>query len=105
MTKTSAHDRVPSGWEQARTDRPDREVLQRAGLEWCGSHRFPVAHRWTPETLVGFVYSTSFLSREVLGDLADEFEEDLRRELASSDPTEHFSQTITFTYELARRPT
>jgi len=105
MTKTNAHDRVPSGWEQARTDRPDREVLQRAGLEWCGSHQFPVTHHWSPETLVGFVHSTSFLSREVLGDLADEFEEDLRRALASGDPTAHFSQTITFTYELARRPT
>jgi len=41
---------------------------------------------------------------EVLGDLADAFEEDLRRELTSSDPTGQLAQTIGFAYELARCP-
>ncbi len=104
LTKLNAHDRVPAGWEQARAERPDREVLEGAGFEWCGSYQFPITHQWTPEALVGFVHSASFLSSEVLSDLADEFEDDLRRELASGDPTGQFSQTIDFAYELARRP-
>jgi SAM-dependent methyltransferase len=104
MTTMNAHDRVPAGWEQARRDRPDREVLQAAGFQVVGSYPFPVAHQWTPGALVGFVESTSFLSHEVLGDLTDDFDADLRRELASSDPTGQFAQTIDFAYELARRP-
>ena len=104
MTKVNAHDRVPPGWEQVRAERPDREVLQAAGFQVVGSYQFPIAYQWTPEALVGFVSSTSFLSHEVLGDLADDVEEDLRRELASSVPTGQLSQTIDFAYELARCP-
>jgi ubiquinone/menaquinone biosynthesis C-methylase UbiE len=104
MTKVNAHDRVPAGWEQVRAERPDREVLEAAGFEVVGSSQFPVAYEWTLEALVGLVYSTSFLSREVLADLTDDFEADLRRELASGDPTGQLSQTIGFAYELARCP-
>ena len=104
MTKMNAHDRVPTGWEQDRAERPDRDVLQAAGFQVVGSYQFPIAHQWTPEALIGLVYSTSFLSREVLADLADDFEEDLRRDLTSSVPTGELSQTIGFAYELARCP-
>jgi len=100
----NAHDRVPPGWEQDRAERPDRDVLEAAGFRMVGSYQFPTAYQWTPEALIGLVYSTSFLSREVLGDLADAFEEDLRRELTSSDPSGQLAQTIRFAYELARCP-
>ncbi|HXQ19834.1 MAG TPA: methyltransferase domain-containing protein [Acidimicrobiales bacterium] len=102
--KVKAHDRIPPDWERVRADRPDGVVLQGAGFQVIGSYQFPIAYQWTPEALVGFVYSTSLLSKEVLADLADEFEEDLRRELTSSDPTGQFFQTIEFAYELARSP-
>ena len=105
MTTMHAHDRVPPGWEQDRADRPDREVLDAAGFQVVGSYPFPIAYQWTPEALIGFVYSTSFLSRDVLADLADDFEADLRHELTSSDPTGQLSQTIGFRYELACCPT
>jgi ubiquinone/menaquinone biosynthesis C-methylase UbiE len=100
----NAQDRVPPGWEQIRAERPDREVLQAAGFQMVGSYEFPIAYQWTPEALVGLVYSTSFLPYEVVADLADDFEEDLRRELTSSEPTGQLSQTIRFAYELARCP-
>jgi ubiquinone/menaquinone biosynthesis C-methylase UbiE len=103
MTLVKAHDRIPPGHEQEQTDRPDLVVLQESGFEVVGSSQFPTPHQWTPETLIGFVYSTSFLPRAVLADLADEFEDDLRRQLTASDPTGQFSQSIGFAYELARR--
>src|SRR4029077_3784576 len=70
-----------------------------------GSFEFPVGYRWTPEALIGLVYSTSFLSHAVLGDLTEDFEAELRRALPASDPTGPLAQTIRFAYELARRPT
>ena len=104
MTTLNAHDRVPAGWEQDRAERPDREVLEAAGFQVVGSSAFPTPHRWTPDALIGFVSSTSFLSHAVLADRAGDFEADLRRELTSSDPTGLFSETIDFAYELARTP-
>jgi len=104
MNKVNAQNRVPPGWEQVRAERPDREVLQEGGFQVVGSYQFPIAYQWTPEALVGLVYSTSFLPYEVVADLADDFEEDLRRELTSSDPTGQLLQTIGFAYELARCP-
>lgn len=56
-------------------------------------------HEWTVEALIGFVYSTSFLPRSILGELADDFEEEMHTRLGPA------RQTIDFAYELARRPT
>jgi ubiquinone/menaquinone biosynthesis C-methylase UbiE len=105
MTTMKAHDRIPPDWERVKAERPDRVVLQQAGFELVGSYQFPIAYQWTPEELVGFAYSTSFLSKDVLGGMANAFEEDLKHELTSSDPTGGLWQTIEFVYELARRPT
>jgi len=104
MAKAEVDSRIPPNWEQARAERPDVTVLEESGFEVVGSYHFPTVHRWTSETLIGFVYSTSFLSLEVLDNLAHDFEEDLRRDLISADLTDSFSETIDFAYELARRP-
>lgn len=48
----------------------------------------PVVHEWTPDAIVGFAYSTSVLSRAVLGDLGPEFKADLTRQLRAHDPAD-----------------
>jgi len=102
--RTAAQGRIPPGYERARKDRPDLAVLDESGFRRAGSYEFPTAHEWTPETLIGFAYSTSVLSREALGGLAPHFEAELRRELRASEPTGRLRQTIEFAYGLARRP-
>ncbi len=99
-----AEERVPAGWEQPRRERADADVLAAAGFEPVRSSRFPTAHDWTVEALIGFVYSTSALPRAVLGDRSEEFERDLRRELGSYAVANRLRDTIDFAYELARRP-
>jgi SAM-dependent methyltransferase len=98
-----ARPRVPEGWEQAMDHDPHAQVLQRAGLSYEGTFEFPVVQRWSVESLVGVVYSTSFLNRTVLDDLADQFESDLRSRLLACCPDGVFDQDLTFAYELARR--
>jgi SAM-dependent methyltransferase len=97
-------DRVPSAYEQDRRDRSDREILRDAGFEVLGKWEFPAAREWSFEALVGFLYSTSVLSRAALGDYAPALEEDLRRELGAHEPGVLFRQETAFAYELARRP-
>jgi hypothetical protein len=83
---------------------PDRTVLTAAGFQPLHSARFPTAYDWTADALIGFVYSTSFLPRPVLGEHACGFANDLRRELAGFAAGSTLRETIDFAYELARRP-
>jgi SAM-dependent methyltransferase len=92
-------DRIPAGYEEARRDTPDRTILEEAGFEVIGHYKFPAAHTWTPDSVVGFLYSTSILSRRALGDRAVAFEEDLRAELQAAG---RLSQVIDFEYDIAQ---
>lgn len=105
MTKIQANDRLPQEFHQVRIDRPDAAVLQDAGFELVGSFEFPTPYRWTVDDLIGFTYSTSLLTRAVLGDKAGQFETDLRGDLHDHEQAGLLQHTMRFAYELARRPT
>jgi SAM-dependent methyltransferase len=104
MDAVGARDRVPEGWEQAMDRDPHEQVLRRAGLSYEGRSEFSLVERWTVESLIGFIYSTSVLNRAVLADHVEAFESDLRGQLLACDPDGVFEQELTFAYELARRP-
>jgi SAM-dependent methyltransferase len=97
-------DRVPEGWEAVMDRDPHARVLRRAGLDYEGLFDFSFRHRWTVDSLIGFVYSTSFLSRSVLAHHVDAFESELRAQLLACCGDGLFEQDLTFAYELARRP-
>lgn len=96
--------RIPDDWDERRRRRPDRVVLAGAGFEYLGAFHFSSGHAWTPDELIGFVYSTSFLSRLVLGSRASEFEADMHRALDPFDLGAGLHQLVDFSYELYARP-
>jgi SAM-dependent methyltransferase len=98
-----ARDRVPEGWREAIDRDPHEQVLRRAGLAYEGRFEFRVPHRWSFGSLVGFVYSTSFLSQAALGDHVGAFEDDLRTRLLACRPDGEFEQDLSYAYEYARR--
>jgi hypothetical protein len=100
--KTASEGRIPPGWEESRRERPDRQVMTEAGYQCLGAFDFPAEHRWTVEGLVGWFFSTSFLSRHTLGDRAAAFEADMHTSLARFGAA--LLQTIDFVYELYRVP-
>jgi SAM-dependent methyltransferase len=102
--RVDAADRVPADWEKGLARDPTPQLLERAGFTYLGEFAFAAEHTWTVETLVGFVYSTSFLNTEALGNHVQEFEEELAQRLLTHEPVGVFPQTIRFAYELARRP-
>jgi len=103
-SKLGVEARGPAGWDNARRHRPDMALLRAAGFEPVDSERFPTAHDWTVDALIGFVYSTSFLPRAVLGDQADAFARDVRHEMGRLATDNFLRETIDFNFELARRP-
>jgi SAM-dependent methyltransferase len=98
MERWRPGDRLPADYEQSRRDTPDAVILDAAGFEIIGHYQFPTAHLWTPDSVLGFLYSTSVLSRRALGDQAPAFEQDLRRVL-----TGELRQVVNFGYDLARK--
>jgi SAM-dependent methyltransferase len=63
---------------------------------------FHTTHVWTIDNFIGFLYSTSFASRAVLGDLQEPFEEDLRNRLSGISDTDRFVEEIEFSIVSAR---
>jgi ubiquinone/menaquinone biosynthesis C-methylase UbiE len=52
------------------------------GFENIASHRFAMRHTWTKESIVGYLFSTSFCSRKALGTNADAFAADMADSLS-----------------------
>jgi hypothetical protein len=102
--RVGATDRVPAGWEAVMDRDPHAELLRQAGFEYLGRFEFPVLQTWTVTALVGFVYSTSWLNRGVLGTHATTFEQEIRELLFSREPEGAFREPATFAYELAQKP-
>jgi len=103
QVRAGAADRIPAGWDVGRAARPDAVVLAEAGLRPAGRREFPQRCEWTVAELAGLAYSTSFLSREALGDLAPDFEADLRAGLSSFAVAGPLAQRSHAAYELAFR--
>lgn len=104
MQVTGSRENIPSNLAEALTQAPNLTVLADAGLGAIGAYEFTAPHRWTLETLAGFAYSTSILSRSALGNLVDAFERDLRDRLLSIQPDGNFEESVSFTYDLAVKP-
>jgi ubiquinone/menaquinone biosynthesis C-methylase UbiE len=100
----SAGDRIPAGWAEARSRRPDSKVLSDAGFELAGNVEFAIEHRWAVPELAGLIRSTSFLPAAVLGDQAAAFDADLAASLGPEHEHGALTQTISFVCELARKP-
>ncbi|UXY17937.1 class I SAM-dependent methyltransferase [Streptomyces cynarae] len=99
-----AADRVPPGWDSARRQDPDRDVLSGAGFEPAGRHEFSAEHHWTTDELAGHIRSTSFLPPAVLADHAAEFDADLTAELSRYTTGVGLTERVGFAYELAHKP-
>jgi SAM-dependent methyltransferase len=103
-TALGAEHRVPVGWDLARQHRPDLQVLSDAGFEVAGRHEFAIEHRWSLPELAGYIRSTSALPASVLGDHAAAFDADLAARLGPHSDGGAFTETVSFAYDLARKP-
>lgn len=86
-------------------DRPYREILAESAFAETEEHTIPIERAWTPETVIGYLYSTSFASRPLFGERLAEFEERARALLAGhADDAGRLIEQARFDVLLARRP-
>ena len=74
---------------------PHQSVLAELGYE-IEEDNFPVRHEWSLETLLGYLYSTSFASPELLADNRKRFEADLAQALYTHESSGRYAETIRF---------
>ncbi len=55
---------------------------------------------WTLDAFIGYLHSTSFASRAVLGDLAEDFENDMRKSLLNLNSRGRYEEDMVFYYIL-----
>ena len=81
-----------------------QEVLKRTRFDSITTFDVAAEYDWTIEDILGYLYSTSFSSKRVLGDRIDAFEKDLRQALAALSEGAAFKQRIEFTAISTRKP-
>jgi SAM-dependent methyltransferase len=96
--------RIPSRWDKARRELPDAELLLENGFELVGRYEFAVEQQWTLSELAGLIRSTSFLPPSVLATHGDTFDAELAATLGPYTVGGLLADTVSFAYELARRP-
>lgn len=82
----------------------DEAILREAGFQEVGSYRFLKPYVWTPETIIGNLYSTSFCSKRVLGDKSQAFEADLNTALLAHDERGTYWENMRFGFTLGKKP-
>ena len=80
------------------------QVFARAGFEDVTEDEFDMPHVWTVESLIGYAYSTSVLSRKALREQAGMFEADLRQTLLACHPRNVYPARVRFWCAVGRRP-
>ena len=104
MARVGTAERIPAGWIEAMQRDPHEVVLASAGFEYAGKSAFVREQRWTPETLAGYLYSTSILNRNALGGHVEDLERDLASLVDSYGVEGVVVADAGYAYELARKP-
>lgn len=76
-------------------------LLRNVGFADVANFDFTAVHTWTAESIVGYHFSTSFASRNVLGSSADAFAADMQRALTPLG--DEFRQQLSFGYIVGRK--
>ncbi|MCO5176425.1 MAG: methyltransferase domain-containing protein [Thermomicrobiales bacterium] len=82
---------------------PWEDILARSAFHRFEERHFPVRHTWSVETVLGFLYSTSFAAPRLFGDNRPAFEADLRERLLALEPAGRFTEDVVVDGFLGRK--
>ncbi|GII22833.1 class I SAM-dependent methyltransferase [Planosporangium mesophilum] len=84
-------------------DRPFGEILAESAFSVVEEVRVPVRRTWTAESVLGYLYSTSFAARRLFGDRVHEFEEAIISTLTEHSENGSLVEDNEFLIHLGRR--
>jgi SAM-dependent methyltransferase len=103
--RTGAHGDVSAPPQPGSGPDHNEWVLRDTGFAEVASYPFVAPHAWSLDTILGNLYSTSFCSKQVLGDNAVAFEAVLKAALLAHDPSGTYREQMRFGYTIGRKPT
>jgi SAM-dependent methyltransferase len=84
-------------------DRPYSEIMAESPFRHVEETRVPVERTWTTESILGYLYSTSFAAPHLFGDHRDEFEQAVKATLAEFSDTDTFEEDNEFLIRIGHR--
>ena len=94
--------RAGSGYYRP-AERSHEELLSDSPFEAIEAGSTSEAVTWTLDEVIGYLYSTSFANKEVLGDRVEAFEKELRVSLQEVEPSGRFPRTLEAWWVFGRR--
>ncbi|MFD9975927.1 class I SAM-dependent methyltransferase [Streptomyces sp. NPDC059017] len=83
--------------------RPYSEIMEESPFHQVEEARIPVHRTWTTETILGYLYSTSFAVPRLFGDRLQEFETAVKERLAGFSEDDTFPEENEFLIRFGRR--
>jgi trans-aconitate methyltransferase len=84
-------------------DRPYSEIMQESPFSRVEEVVVPVQRTWTADSILGYLYSTSFAAPHLFGERLDEFDTTARARLADFSDTDTFIEDNEFLIRIGRR--
>lgn len=92
--------RAGSGYYQV-TEKKHQDYLRGSQFQRFHFGDFCFEYEWNVDSIIGYLYSTSFCNKTILGDRAKLFERDLKKSLLNLNPEGVFTETIEVSYFFA----
>jgi trans-aconitate methyltransferase len=85
-------------------NRPYSEIMAESPFSQVEEIRVPVHRTWTSESVLGYLYSTTFAAPHLFGDRLKEFETAVKAALAEHSGDDTFPEDNEFLIRIGRRP-
>jgi trans-aconitate methyltransferase len=85
-------------------DRPYSEIMQESPFSLVEEHRVPVHRVWSTDSILGYLYSTSFAAPHLFGDRLLDFEKTVTAVLATFSDSDRYDEENEFLIRIGRRP-
>jgi trans-aconitate methyltransferase len=84
-------------------NRPYGEIMRESPFEKVDELTLPVTRTWTADSILGYLYSTSFAAPQLFGDRLDEFDKKARATLKQFSDTDTYLENNEFLIRIGRR--
>ncbi len=84
-------------------DRPYSDIMRESPFSQVEEFTVPVNRTWSADSILGYLYSTSFAAPQLFGDRLDEFDQTVRATLTHYDDTDTFEENNEFLIRIGRR--
>jgi trans-aconitate methyltransferase len=84
-------------------DRPYSEIMQESPFHEVEEVTVPVQRTWTADSILGYLYSTSFAAPQLFGDRLAEFDKAVRTRLTEYSDDDTFGEDNEFLIRIGRR--